>query len=58
MSTEEPETFIFPHHENEIAQSESYTGNIPIRQILAPHRLPNHQRGEDVEVIRELHNDR
>ena len=29
---------IFPHHENEIAQSESYTGQIAVREVLDPQR--------------------
>ena len=40
---------IFPHHENEIAQSESATGH-PFVAYLAARRAPDRRRREDVEV--------
>ena len=44
---------IFPHHENEIAQSEAATGK-PFAQLLGAQRLRQHQRREDVEVARQF----
>ena len=42
---------IFPHHENEIAQSEAATGQ-PLRPLLAAQRDGEPRRGEDGEVDR------
>ena len=44
---------IFPHHENEIAQSEALTGK-PFVALLAACRAPDRRRPEDVEVARQL----
>ncbi len=44
---------IFPHHENEIAQSESLTGKA-FRAVLASRRVPDGGRPEDVEIARQL----
>ena len=44
---------IFPHHENEIAQSESLTGKT-FRALLAACRVPAGGRPEDVEVAGQL----
>ena len=43
----------FPHHENEIAQSEGATGE-HVRQLLDAQRLRARRRREDVEVARQL----
>jgi cysteinyl-tRNA synthetase len=43
---------IFPHHENEIAQSESATGK-PFVAPLAPLRAPDRRRRQDVEIAGE-----
>ena len=50
---------IFPHHENEIAQSESLTGKVPVRPPLGA-RWPGHarRRREDGPLGRELHHAR
>ena len=44
---------IFPHHENEIAQSESLTGK-PVRAFLAAFGISAGGRAEDVEIARQL----
>ena len=43
---------IFPHHENEIAQSEGATGTL-FSRVLGPRRAPDHRQREDVEVARQ-----
>ena len=43
---------IFPHHENEIAQTESYTGKA-VRPLLDPQRHAAAGRREDVQVARQ-----
>ena len=47
------EDLIFPHHENEIAQSESLTGKA-VRALLDACAVPAGRRREDVEVARQL----
>ena len=49
------EDLIFPHHENEIAQTEAFTGADAVRALLAAQRLGEDGRREDVEVARQLH---
>ena len=44
---------IFPHHENEIAQSEAATGK-PFVKVLDARRAPDRERREDVEIARQL----
>ena len=44
---------IFPHHENEIAQSRCAHGGSAARALLGAQRLRRHGRGEDVEVARQ-----
>ena len=44
---------IFPHHENEIAQSRCAHGGRSARALLGPQRLRRHGRGKDVEVARQ-----
>jgi hypothetical protein len=44
---------VFPHHENEIAQSEAYAGTAALRALLAAQRLREHPRGEDVQIAGE-----
>ena len=43
---------IFPHHENEIAQSEGATGQA-VLALLGARRAPDRRRPEDVEVARQ-----
>ena len=40
---------VFPHHENELVQSESYTGET-VRHVLAAQRAAHQGRAEDLEV--------
>ena len=47
------EDLIFPHHENEIAQSEALTGK-DVRPLLVPRSLPAGGRREDVEECRQF----
>ncbi len=49
------EDLIFPHHENEIAQTEAYTGVVAVRPLLAAQRLGEDGRREDEQVARQLH---
>ena len=44
---------IFPHHENEIAQSQGAYGVGTLRALLDAQRLPQLRRREDVEVARQ-----
>ena len=46
---------IFPHHEDEIAQSCAYTGQDAVRPGLAARRVPQHPRREDVQAVRQHH---
>ena len=46
------EDLIFPHHENEIAQSEAATGDA-VRALLAAQRVREPGRREDVQVARQ-----
>ena len=46
---------IFPHHENEIAQSEGYSGEGAVRALLAAQRLADAQRREDEQEPRQHH---
>ena len=43
------EDLIFPHHENEIAQSQAFTGK-PVCTLLDPQRLCHYSCGENVQV--------
>ena len=49
------EDLIFPHHENEIAQTEAFTGRRSVRAHLAAQRLGEDGRREDEQVARQLH---
>ena len=44
---------IFPHHENEIAQSRCAHSRGSARPLLGAQRLRRHGRGEDVEIARQ-----
>ena len=44
---------IFPHHEDEIAQSCAYTGQGGVRAGLGPRRVPRPRRDQDVQEVRE-----
>ena len=46
---------IFPHHEDEIAQSCAYHREARLRPLLDARRVPEHPRHQDVEALRELH---
>ena len=46
---------VFPHHENEIAQTEAFTGRSALLPLLGPQRLPPDGRREDEQVARQLH---
>ena len=46
---------VFPHHENEIAQSRCAHGTPVMAQRVDAQRLPAGRRREDVEVARQLH---
>ena len=48
-STPAASTWIFPHHENEIAQSEGVAEGT-VLALLVPHRAPVRRKREDVEV--------
>ena len=50
------EDLIFPHHENEIAQSEAATAR-PFVRVLAAQRIRQSGIGEDVEVARQYAHD-
>ncbi len=45
---------IFPHHENEIAQSRCAHGGLSVRPLLGSQRLPDDRGREDVEEPRQL----
>ena len=45
---------VFPHHENEIAQSRCAHGTPVMANVLDAQRLPAGRRREDVEVARQL----
>ena len=45
---------VFPHHENEIAQSHVRASGGGVRAVLDAQRLPQRRGGEDVEVARQL----
>ena len=49
---------IFPHHENEIAQSRCAHDGMPLARYLGAQRLRRHGRGEDVEEPRQYHHRR
>ncbi|MCO5580973.1 hypothetical protein L7F22_034848 [Adiantum nelumboides] len=46
---------MFPHHDNEIAQSEAYFDSDQWVKLLLPHWPPAHRRSQDVQVAQELH---
>ena len=46
---------IFPHHEDEIAQSCAYTGQELFARVLAARRVPQYPGREDVEALRQHH---
>ena len=46
---------IFPHHEDEIAQSCAYTGRDAVRPGLDARRVPQHPRRKDVQALRQHH---
>ena len=46
---------IFPHHEDEIAQSCAYTGQEPLRAVLGARGVPQDRRREDGEAVRQHH---
>ena len=48
---------IFPHHENEIAQSEAYLGVEPFARYWVHNGLVRLRRRQDVEVARQLRHD-
>ena len=48
---------VFPHHENEIAQSRCAFGMPRDGELLDAQRLPAGRRREDVEVARQLRDD-
>ena len=47
---------IFPHHENEIAQSESYTGQVPFVKYWIHNGLLRAGRGESEKMSKSLGN--
>ena len=48
---------VFPHHENEIAQSEAFTG-VTVRPLLAAQRSAQYGRAEDEQVAWQPRHDR